>query len=63
MKYNENQRVKHATTGDVGIIKRCINSEDKVDVAAQGYRYEVLINGWLWSIPEHCLQSHGRKSQ
>jgi hypothetical protein len=62
MKYNENQQVKHTTTGKRGTVVRCINANDKVDVREQGYRYEVLISGWLWSIPEQYLLGKGYRA-
>lgn len=47
-------KVKHPTLG-TGIVKSRIIA-DLEDWKLQGYRYEVLIKGQLWSIPEDVLK-------
>jgi hypothetical protein len=42
--------------GTRGTIHSVINRNNPSDVACQGYRYEILIKGALWSAPEAALQ-------
>ena len=38
-----------------GIITGVINAGDREDIAAQGYRYSILIGQDEWSVPESAL--------
>lgn len=55
--YQVGQRVLHISKGRTGTVHSVINSEDRVDVRLQGYRYLVQHSGWLWSIPESAMRS------
>lgn len=59
-KFQNGDRVKVLATGKTGTIETCINLNDKEDVKAQGYRYEVQSSRELWSIPENCLLAHDK---
>lgn len=53
-KFAPGDRVKRPRLG-TGKVLSCINLNAPEDVKIQGYRYEALFNGQIWSIPESAL--------